>query len=79
MRQQQFFFFFQQVFLTYWRPEKLNFFLDRLASAAVVLQKGTLWIFKREFSDKLCMENEKGFQTGKLLSPNLVNMYLLTE
>ena len=62
MRQQQFYLFFQQVFLTYWCLERLNFFLDRLASATVVIQKGTLWIFKREFSDKLCIhENMEGF------------------
>ena len=62
MRQQQFYFFFQQVFLTYWCLEKLNFFLDRLASATAVIQKGTLWIFKQEFSDKLCMETWKVFK-----------------
>ena len=55
-------FFFQQVFLTYWCLEKFNSFLDRLASATVVIQKGTLWIFKREFSDKLCMETWKVFK-----------------
>ena len=42
--------------------ERLNFFLDRLVSATVVLQKGTLWIFKREYSDKLCMETWKVFK-----------------
>ena len=62
MRQQQFYFFFQQVFLTYWCLEKLKFFLDRLASATVVIQKGTLWIFKGEFSDKFCMKTWKVFK-----------------
>ena len=57
------FFQFSTVVLTYWCLERLNFFLDRPASATVVIQKGTLWIFKREFSDKLCMDME-GFQTG---------------
>ena len=63
MRQQHFFFFHQQVFLTYWCLEKLNFFLGRLATATVVIQKGTLRVFKREYSGKLCMDME-GFQTG---------------
>ena len=63
MRQQHFFFFHQQVFLTYWCLEKLNFFLDQLATATVVIQKGTLRVFKREYSGKLCMDME-GFQTG---------------
>jgi len=33
--------FFQQVFLTYWCLERFNLFLDRLTSAAVVIQRGT--------------------------------------
>ena len=63
MHQQHFFFFHQQVFLTYLCLERLNFFLDQLGSATVVIQKGTLRVFKREYSDKLCTDME-GFQTG---------------
>ena len=61
MSQQQFF-SFSTGFLTYWCLGRLNSFLDRLVSATVVIQKGTLWIFKREFSDKLCMETWKVFK-----------------
>ena len=57
-----FFFFFEQVFLTYWCLERLNLFLDRLKSAAVVIQKGTLSIFKSESSDRLCIETWKVFK-----------------
>ena len=33
--------FFLQVFLTYWCFQRFNLLLDRLASAAVVIQRGT--------------------------------------
>ena len=68
MRPQQFFSFFNRCFdiLVF---EKSNSFLDRLTSATVVIQKRTLWIFKREFSDKLCMETWKVFKRESSSKP----------
>ena len=51
----------------------------KLFSATVVIQKGTLWIFKREFSDKLCMETWKVFkQESSSVQTLLIYTYWLS-
>ena len=55
--------------MTYWCLERLNLFLDRLASATVVFTKRYIMGSVINYA---C--NMEGF-----LSPNLVNVYLLTE